>query len=93
MRNKITRDAILSIEKIVFVNLDENGKAISWIKAVVGGRSVGVPGVLAALKQAHEQYGKLAWSELFVDAMFFYKLFRIVFQLLHPLGQLQLFLY
>jgi gamma-glutamyltranspeptidase/glutathione hydrolase len=49
--------------------LDENGKAISWIKAVVGGRSVGVPGVLAALKEAHGQYGKLAWSELFVDAI------------------------
>ncbi|NQZ24569.1 MAG: gamma-glutamyltransferase [Colwellia sp.] len=49
--------------------LDENGNAISWIKAVVGGRSVGVPGVLAALKKAHEQYGKLAWSELFVDAI------------------------
>jgi gamma-glutamyltranspeptidase/glutathione hydrolase len=49
--------------------LDENGKAISWIKAVVGGRSVGVPGVLAALKKAHEQYGKLPWSALFVDAI------------------------
>jgi len=49
--------------------LDENGNAISWIKAVVGGRSVGVPGVLAALKKAHDQYGKLAWSELFVDAI------------------------
>ena len=49
--------------------LDENGNAISWMKAVVGGRSVGVPGVLSALKKAHEQYGKLAWSELFVDAI------------------------
>jgi len=49
--------------------LDENGNSISWIKAVVGGRSVGVPGVLSALKKAHEQYGKLAWSELFVDAI------------------------
>ncbi len=49
--------------------LDGNGNAISWIKAVVGGRSVGVPGVLSALKKAHGQYGKLAWSELFVDAI------------------------
>lgn len=49
--------------------LDENGKAVSWINAVVGGRSVGVPGVLAALKNAHEQHGKLAWNELFVDAI------------------------
>lgn len=49
--------------------LDENGKAVSWIKAVVGGRSVGTPGVLAALYSAHQQYGKLAWSELFIDAI------------------------
>jgi len=49
--------------------LDENGKAVSWIKAVVGGRSVGVPGVLAGLKKAHDKYGKLDWSELFVDAI------------------------
>jgi len=49
--------------------LDKNGKKISWIKAVVGGRSVGSPGVLAALKKAHRQYGKLAWSELFIDAI------------------------
>lgn len=49
--------------------LDENGKAVSWIKAVVGGRSVGVPGVLAGLKKAHDKYGKLDWDELFVDAI------------------------
>lgn len=49
--------------------LDENGKAVSWIKAVVGGRSVGTPGVLAALYKAHQQYGKLAWNELFIDAI------------------------
>ncbi|WP_077337876.1 gamma-glutamyltransferase [Pseudocolwellia agarivorans] len=49
--------------------LDENGKAVPWIKAVVGGRSVGTPGVLAALHQAHQKYGKLAWNELFVDAI------------------------
>ena len=28
VRNKITRQAILTIEKIVFVNLDENGNAV-----------------------------------------------------------------
>lgn len=49
--------------------LDKKGNAISWIKAVVGGRSVGVPGVLAALKEAHEQYGKLPWEALFKDAI------------------------
>lgn len=49
--------------------LDENGKAIPWIDAVVGGRSVGVPGVLASLKSAHDKYGKLPWADLFVDAI------------------------
>jgi gamma-glutamyltranspeptidase/glutathione hydrolase len=49
--------------------LDENGKAVPWIKAVVGGRSVGVPGALMALYQAHQKYGKLPWSELFNEAI------------------------
>lgn len=49
--------------------LDEQGKAIPWIKAVVGGRSVGVPGVLASLHKAHQQYGKLPWQALFKDAI------------------------
>ena len=49
--------------------LDKQGNAIPWIKAVVGGRSVGVPGVLAALKKAHNQYGKLPWEALFKDAI------------------------
>lgn len=49
--------------------LKTNGKAMPWIDAVVGGHSVGVPGVLAGLKKAHDQYGKLPWSVLFNDAI------------------------
>ena len=49
--------------------LDKNGRTIPWIKAVVGGRSVGVPGVLAGLKKAHDNYGKLPWAALFKDAI------------------------
>ncbi len=49
--------------------LDDNKQAIPWIKAVVGGCSVGVPGVLKALKQAHELHGKLPWASLFTDAI------------------------
>jgi gamma-glutamyltranspeptidase / glutathione hydrolase len=45
--------------------LDKNGKPIKWIDAVIGGRSVGVPGVLKMLEKAHRQYGKLKWAELF----------------------------
>jgi len=47
--------------------LTDTGKAISWIEAVVGGRSVGVPGVLHALKKAHDKYGQLPWAELFKE--------------------------
>lgn len=49
--------------------LDKHGKAVKWIEAVVGGRSVGVPGILHAFASAHQQYGKLAWSELFKPAI------------------------
>ncbi|AWB68928.1 gamma-glutamyltransferase [Saccharobesus litoralis] len=49
--------------------LDETGKPVKWIKAVVGGRSVGVPGVLAGLDLAHKRWGNLSWSALFDDAI------------------------
>jgi len=49
--------------------LTESGKPVRWIDAVVGGRSVGVPGVLHGLKSAHERYGKLPWNVLFEDAI------------------------
>jgi len=49
--------------------LQSNGKPLRWIDAVVGGRSVGVPGLLAAFKKAHDQYGKLPWTTLFEPAI------------------------
>ena len=49
--------------------LDKQGKPLRWIEAVVGGRSVGVPGLLATFKKAHEQYGKLPWAALFEQAI------------------------
>jgi len=49
--------------------LDEQGKPLKWIDAVVGGRSVGVPGVMATFKKAHDKYGKLPWSTLFDKAI------------------------
>lgn len=49
--------------------LDKQGKPLKWIDAVVGGRSVGVPGMMATLKKAHEQYGKLPWAVLFEQAI------------------------
>jgi gamma-glutamyltranspeptidase/glutathione hydrolase len=47
----------------------EDGEPMRWIDAVVGGKSVGVPGVLKALEMAHGEFGKLKWNELFVDAI------------------------
>lgn len=49
--------------------LDDNGKAPRWIDAVVGGRSVGTPGVLRGLELAHDKWGKKPWGSLFDDAI------------------------
>jgi len=49
--------------------LNKHRKAVKWIEAVVGGRSVGVPGVLHAFANAHKQYGVLPWDELFKPAI------------------------
>ena len=48
---------------------DAEGKPLPRKAAMESGRSVGVPGVLAALKLAHDQYGKLPWPELFAPAL------------------------
>ena len=49
--------------------LDKQSKPLKWIDAVVGGRSVGVPGVVATFKKAHDKYGKLPWATLFEQAI------------------------
>jgi len=49
--------------------LDAQGKPLAFRDAVVGGRSVGVPGVLKMLDMAHKQYGKLPWARLFEPAI------------------------
>ena len=47
----------------------KQGKLLSWRTAAVGGVGVGVPGVLAMLKLAHQRHGKHAWKDLFGDAI------------------------
>ena len=42
--------------------LDENGKPMDFMNAVVGGRSVGVPGIPKLLEDVHKRYGKLPWA-------------------------------
>ncbi|MFJ4385838.1 gamma-glutamyltransferase [Pseudomonas sp. NPDC089408] len=49
--------------------LQADGSPMPFRAAQMGGRSVGVPGVLRALKLAHEQHGKLPWGDLFAPAI------------------------
>ncbi len=49
--------------------LDADGKPLPRDTAMESGLSVGAPGVLAALKLAHDKYGKLPWAELFQPAI------------------------
>lgn len=49
--------------------LGPDGKPRAFYDAVVGGRSVGVPGTLKLLEQMHRQHGKLPWPALFEPAI------------------------
>lgn len=49
--------------------LGPNGQPLPFYEGVVGGRSVGVPGTIKVLEDAHRQYGKLPWPALFQPAI------------------------
>jgi len=51
----------------LFIGAD--GKPMPFYDAVVGGRSVGVPGTVRMLEAAHRQHGKLPWASLFDPAI------------------------
>ena len=49
--------------------LGADGKPRKFLDAVVGGRSVGAPGVLRMLALAHKAHGRLPWARLFRPAI------------------------
>ena len=50
-----------------FVKAD--GTAMRRMEAIVGGKSVGVPGLVRIMELAHGRHGALAWSDLFTPAI------------------------
>jgi gamma-glutamyltranspeptidase/glutathione hydrolase len=48
---------------------DVDGRQLPADAVARGGRSVGVPGALAALELAHRQHGRLPWAQLFAPAI------------------------
>lgn len=51
----------------LFRNAD--GSPMTRQQAVIGGRSVGVPGVMRMLEAVHKRHGALPWSDLFSDSI------------------------
>ena len=50
--------------------LNKDGKNIKFYPdAVVGAKSVGVPGIIRLLEETHKKFGKLEWSKLFTYAI------------------------
>lgn len=48
---------------------DVDGRLLPADEVARGGRSVGVPGTLAVLEQAHRRHGRLPWARLFEPAI------------------------
>lgn len=49
--------------------LSQAGKPLPFYTAIDSGLGMGVPGVLAALEEAHDRYGRLPWKKLFAPAI------------------------
>ena len=49
--------------------LGADGKPLAFYDAVIGGRSVGVPGTVKLLEAVHRRHGRLKWPRLFERAI------------------------
>ena len=47
----------------------KDGEPMAFHDAVVGGKSVGVPGTVRLLETAHRKHGRMRWAELFAPAI------------------------
>ncbi|NMG74508.1 gamma-glutamyltransferase family protein [Aromatoleum diolicum] len=59
--------APMAVDERLFLNVD--GEKMAFYDAVVGGRSVGVPGLLRMFEQVHARHGRLSWTRLFAPAI------------------------
>lgn len=48
--------------------LDDKGQPLKFMDAVIGGRSVGTPGTVRLLEEAHKRYGRAEWTSLLKPA-------------------------
>lgn len=48
---------------------DAQGKPLPFLQAFPGGKSVGVPGNISLMAEAHRKWGKLKWAEIFKPAI------------------------
>jgi len=49
--------------------LDANGEPLAFIDAQTSGRATGAPSLVAMLKLAHDDHGRLPWADLFAPAI------------------------
>ncbi len=63
--------APMAISPHLFIEQDgeRKGEPMAFSRALVGGRAVGVPGLLAMLYLAHQDHGRLPWPDLFEPAI------------------------
>ena len=87
-KNKLTswdgrETAPQAVDENYFLKADDS--PMGFFAAVVGGHSVGVPGVIAMLEAAHKKHGKLPWADLFSPAIALAKNGFVISPRLHTL--------